>query len=99
MNDTERRIDIVALAQAIGRLEAKYDSVSQLMLRIEAALATMPALTTDVVRLKEDVRELRDSESEFKALKNRGAGIAIGLAAAGGLIGAGFSNFVKSLTS
>ena len=95
---SERRMDMVTLARTLGRLEASDNAIKEMMVRIHATLDTMPALVTDVVRLKADVAELRVTEAEFQSVKNKGIGIAIGLAAFGGAIGAGFSHFIRSVT-
>ena len=89
----ERLMKIETLLEA--KAEADHIKATADNIHDQAMQAALDDIRSDVKAIRKDLDE---DKAELDRLKNRGAGILIGVAIAAGGIGAGFSKFWQWLT-
>lgn len=83
------------ISLAFGRIEEKLSAAVESIARIEKDVAAdVEAIKTDVAALRQAVDK---DAADLAALKNKGAGLLIGVAIAAGAIGAKFGAIIGAL--
>jgi predicted nucleic acid-binding Zn-ribbon protein len=82
-------------AERLTRIETLLEAMNET--RTEERKAMQDKLDSMASDIKDIKTEVEADKAELKALKNKGAGILIGVGLAGGAIGATVSGFIQSL--
>jgi predicted nucleic acid-binding Zn-ribbon protein len=82
-------------AERLTRIETLLEAMMET--RTEERKAMQDKLDSMASDIKDIKTEVEADKAELKALKNKGAGILIGVGLAGGAIGATVSGFIQSL--
>jgi predicted nucleic acid-binding Zn-ribbon protein len=82
-------------AERLTRIETLLEAMMET--RTEERKAMQDKLDAMASDIKDIKTEVEADKAELKALKNKGAGILIGVGLAGGAIGATVSGFIQSL--
>ena len=83
-------------AERLTRIEVLLEAaVSQRVEDRDAMRAVIQDMATDIKQIKSDVSE---DKADLQALKNKGAGILVGVALAGGGIATGIGHFIAWVT-